>query len=200
MGGVAGTERGDASTGDDLVARAQRGDADAFRQLWTSLQPPVVRYLRMLDGPAADDLAAETWLEVIRHLGRFKGTDAGFRSWVLSIAHHRHLDWRRRQARRPEVRGSEVFEPPPADDAADTAMEHISTHDALAHLAGLPPDQAQAVMLRVVIGLDVASVAAIMNRTPGSVRVLTHRGLRRLDRYLKATVRSGEATGEVRGG
>jgi RNA polymerase sigma-70 factor, ECF subfamily len=200
MRGVAGASAGGGSTGDELVTRAQQGDADAFRQLWTSLQPAVVRYLRMLDGPAAEDLAAETWLEVIRHLGRFRGTEAGFRSWVLSIAHHRHLDWRRRQARRPEVRGSQLYEPPPMDDAADTAMEHISTHDALAQLAGLPPDQAQAVMLRVVIGLDVAAVAGIMNRTPGSVRVLTHRGLRRLDRYLKETARSGEATGDVRGG
>ena len=45
----------------------------------------------------------------------------------------------------------------------------------------LPPDQAEAVMLRIVAGLDVGSVAKIMRRSPGSVRVLSHRGLRRLE-------------------
>ncbi len=171
-----------------LVGRAQQGDVDAFSALWRSLHPAVVRYLRVLDGPAADDLAAETWLEVVRHLHRFVGTDSGFRSWVLSIAHHRHLDWRRRQARRPEIHPADEYLAPPTDDAADTALEHIATDEVLAIIARLPTDQAQAVMLRVVNGLDVAAVAAIMQRTPGAVRVLTHRGLRRLDREVGAAL------------
>ncbi len=179
---------------DELVARAQQGDADAFAALWRSLQPAVVRYLRVLDGPAAEDLAAETWLEVVRHLDRFVGTDAGFRSWVLSIAHHRHLDWRRRQARRPEVHGAEEYDWAPAGDTADAALERLATDEVLSLIARLPADQAQAVMLRVVNGLDVSVVASIMRRTPGAVRVLTHRGLRRLDSFLE----SATALTEVR--
>ena len=42
-------------------------------------------------------------------------------------------------------------------------------------------------MLRVVAGMDVARVAEIMGRTPGSVRVLCHRGLRRLEQRLVAS-------------
>lgn len=44
----------------------------------------------------------------------------------------------------------------------------------------LPSDQAEAVLLRVVADLGVSEVAAIMGRSEGAVRVLVHRGLRRL--------------------
>jgi RNA polymerase sigma-70 factor, ECF subfamily len=49
---------------------------------------------------AAEDVASETWLEVVRGLGQFTGDEAGFRSWGFAIACHRALDDRRRRARR----------------------------------------------------------------------------------------------------
>ena len=52
-------------------------------------------------------------------------------------------------------------------------------------IASLPSDQGEAVILRVVAGLDVSRVATIMGRSPGSVRVLCHRGLRRLEGMLE---------------
>ena len=66
------------------------------------------------------------------------------------------------------------------------AEENCATDAAVALIARLPPDQAEAVMLRIVTGLDVASVARIMRRSPGSVRVLCHRGLRCLEERLEA--------------
>ena len=44
----------------------------------------------------------------------------------------------------------------------------------------LPADQAEVILLRTIAGLDVAQVAEVMGRRPGTVRVLQHRGLRRL--------------------
>jgi RNA polymerase sigma-70 factor (ECF subfamily) len=54
----------------------------------------------------------------------------------------------------------------------------------MALISELAPDQAEAVMLRIVAGMDVGRVAEIMGRTPGSVRVLCHRGLRKLEQRL----------------
>jgi RNA polymerase sigma-70 factor (ECF subfamily) len=48
----------------------------------------------------------------------------------------------------------------------------------------LPPEQAEAVRLRVMAGLDTDQVAEIMGKQPGNVRVLSHRGLRNLARRL----------------
>jgi RNA polymerase sigma-70 factor (ECF subfamily) len=44
----------------------------------------------------------------------------------------------------------------------------------------LSPDQAEVVLLRVLGGLPVAEVAKIVEKKPGTVRVLQHRALRRL--------------------
>jgi RNA polymerase sigma-70 factor (ECF subfamily) len=51
-------------------------------------------------------------------------------------------------------------------------------------VALLPADQAEVVLLRVVGGFDVAEVAVLVGRRPGHVRVLQHRGLRRLAQLL----------------
>ena len=47
-------------------------------------------------------------------------------------------------------------------------------------VASLSADQAEVVLLRVVAGLSVAEVAEIIERSPGAVRMLQHRGLQRL--------------------
>jgi RNA polymerase sigma-70 factor (ECF subfamily) len=65
-------------------------------------------------------------------------------------------------------------------DAADLAIERISTSSAIALLAGLPAIQAEVILLRVVAGLDTEAVAQLVGRSPGAVRVAAHRGLRRL--------------------
>ena len=69
---------------------------------------------------------------------------------------------------------------PAAPDAADLAIERISTRSAIALLAGLPAIQAEVILLRVVAGLDTEAVALLVGRSPGAVRVAAHRGLRRL--------------------
>ncbi len=156
--------------------------------LWHDLQPRLLRYFRVITPRAAEDLASETWLAVVGAIGRFQGSEPAFRAWVFTIARHQVLDWRRRAARRPTqdrpVTG--VAEPLAPDDPAAAAVEGASTRAALALIASLPTDQAEAVALRVVAGLEVSRVAEIMDKQPGTVRVLTHRGLRRLAERLRA--------------
>jgi RNA polymerase sigma-70 factor (ECF subfamily) len=174
-----------------VLKAATRGDEEAFGRLWRDLQPRLLRYFMVAAPAAAEDLASETWLAVVRGLDRFSGNEQAFRAWVFTIARHEVLDWRRRAARRPTedvpVTGLAGLAAP--DDPAATAMEGLSTRAALAVVATLPADQAEAVVLRVVAGLDVNLVAAIMDKRPGTVRVLTHRGLRRLAERLGADAR-----------
>jgi RNA polymerase sigma-70 factor, ECF subfamily len=159
----------------DALRAAQNGDDHGFALLWRSLQPAVLRYLRVVTGDHAEDAASETWLQVIRDLHHFHGDLGAFRGWLFRIARHRGLDERRRQ-RRP----STVAEPHLGADAASEAIEGDGTARALRIIATLPTDQAEAVMLRVVAGLDVATTAHILGKRPGAVRIATMRGLRRL--------------------
>jgi RNA polymerase sigma-70 factor, ECF subfamily len=171
---------------DAILAAAAQGDERAFAILWRDLQPALLRYLRVVAPAVCEDLASETWLEIARGLGRFQGTEAGFRSWLFTVARHRMVDWRRRETRHPAtpLPPEDVPERPGPGDAADTALEAISTRAALALIAELPPDQAEVVTLRVIAGLDVAQVAGIVGKRAGAVRVLAHRGLRRLAERL----------------
>jgi RNA polymerase sigma-70 factor (ECF subfamily) len=182
---------------DDDLAEALKaaadGDEAGFAVLWRSLQPPLLRYLRVVVGDAAEDVASETWLQASRDLPRFDGGPPAFRGWLFRIARHRAIDEQRRAARRPSspVEPFDDAERSGMSDAATGAMESIGTAWALRIIATLPPDQAEAVTLRVVAGLDVATTAQVLGKRPGSVRVATMRGLRRLAAHPDVTAAQG---------
>src|SRR5260370_8473678 len=70
------------------LARAQRGDPDAFRALYRDTQPRLLRYLHALVGDDAEDIASEACLQVARDLHAFHGDYAGFPAWAPPIAPH----------------------------------------------------------------------------------------------------------------
>jgi RNA polymerase sigma-70 factor, ECF subfamily len=174
-----------------VLDAAAAGDEAAFRVLWRDLQPGLLRYLDALAPGAGEDLASETWLRVVDGLARFSGDERAFRGWVFTVARHRAIDrWRRRTRRHDELVPLEALTDLPAlDDPAEAALDAISTQAAVALVATLPREQAEVVLLRVVAGLDVAQVATITGKRPGTVRVLTHRALRRLAQRLDADER-----------
>jgi RNA polymerase sigma-70 factor (ECF subfamily) len=145
----------------------------------------LLRYLRVQGGDGGEDIAAETWLQIVRDLPSFIGTADGFRGWLFTIARHRAIDAARAKAARPVVPVADVSAAgrlPAARSAESEALEQISTDQAIALVASLPSDQAELVALRVIAGLDVGTVAEIVGKSPGAVRVSVHRGLRALSR------------------
>ena len=172
----------------DLLAGAQAGDETAFTAVFRMTQPIVLRYLNALGAAThAEDLAAETWIAALRNLRGFEGDEKAFRSWLLTIARARWVDWLRASARRPEAPYDELPESVARDDVHAVVEQAMTTEAAVALIATLPADQAEIVSLRVIAGLDVADVAAIVDKTPNHVRVLAHRGLRKLADMLPAT-------------
>ena len=166
-----------------VLAAAQEGAQWAIAVLWRDLHPRLLRFLRGLDPFVAEDVEAETWLVAARDLATFRGDEQQFRAWLFTIARNRLIDSRRREARRPSIAMSpeDLREQPADDDPAVTALDVLSADAAVALVREwLPPDQAEVILLRVLGGLDVKEVAAIVGKRPGNVRVLQHRGLRRL--------------------
>lgn len=177
---------------DDLEAvlnAARSGDEEAFRRLYRAQQPILLRYLRVLAGDDAEDIASETWLQIARDLGRFDGNWDGFRGWTATIARHRAMDSLRARRRRPQISTplEELPEQVAGEHTADRALERITTEFAVALIASLPGDQAEAVMLRVVLGLDARTAGRILGKRAGAVRTAAYRGLRELARRLEAT-------------
>ncbi|WP_406862686.1 RNA polymerase sigma factor [Streptomyces sp. HUAS MG47] len=176
------------------VERAQGGDEDAFARAYRLVQPGLLGYVRGLVGEDAEDVASEAWLEIARDLGRFRGDGAGFRGWTATIARHRALDHLRRQRRRPRTAllEQDVLELPGSHDTEDAALESLSTGQALALIRNLPREQAEAVLLRVVVGLDGPAAARVLGKRPGAVRTAGYRGLRKLAGLLAAEPPQGQ--------
>lgn len=175
---------------DDLSLRvegARRGDETEFAALYRAVQPGLLRYLRVLVGEDAEDVASEAWLHIVRDLGSFRGDGNGFRGWAVTIARHRALDHLRHRRRRPAVTvpTEALIDIAGTLDTAIGAGEAISTASALSMIATLPPDQAEAVLLRVVIGLDAETAARVLGKRSGAVRTAAYRGLRRLSQLLE---------------
>jgi len=173
----------------EVLAAAQRGGEAAFSQLWIDGNPALLRYLRVIAPEAADDIAADTWVQVVRALPRFRGGEAAWRAWLFTIARRRAVDASRRRSRRREepLQDISVTLLPTTADAADQAIEHLGTRSAIKLLGELPPLQAEVILLRVVAGMDTDAVARLLGRSPAAVRVAAHRGLRRLAQILAET-------------
>ena len=120
--------------------------------------------------------------------------------WLFRIARHRAIDENRRRAAAPRGARDEIEHGGHAATVRDVALDVIErsgTDWALGLIASLPPDQAEAVILRVVVGLDVANTAQVLGKRPGAVRVAAMRGLRRLAEDPQVRDRGITRTGEV---
>ena len=125
-------------------------------------------------------------LQITKDLASFHGDIDDFRRWTATIARNRALDHLRYRRRRP-VDSSSIDRLPEQlapDDTETAVMGILGTRAAFALIARLPRDQAEIIVLRVVVGLDTAAVAKLLGKRTGAVRTAAHRGLRRLERLL----------------
>ena len=191
-----------------VLTAAQQGDEAAFARLWHDGQPALLRYLHVIAPDGAEDIASETWTQVVRGLTRFRGNEQNWRAWLFTTARRRVIDQTRQLMRRPTISLEALPDLALADlrglrspDAADLALENLATQAAMEVIARLPPLQAEVIMLRVVAGLDTETVGLLLGRSPGAIRIAAHRGLHRLASLLAeaADERSGSAERDQHG-
>jgi len=178
---------------DAVLDAAKAGKETAFEALYLELNPRLLRYFTYQAPGVAEDLASETWIGVARNLGSFTGGEDAFRGWVFQIADRRLVQhWRDLRRRPPAQADPEAMAGHPGGD--DPAAETVASASALEAIRRitevLSADQAQVVLLRVLGGLSVDQVAEVLDHRPGTVRVLQHRALRKLEKldFLLADV------------
>ncbi|MFE6165555.1 RNA polymerase sigma factor [Streptomyces sp. NPDC056486] len=154
------------------VAAAQEGDEAAFCMLYRSLHPQLLLYTHALVGPAlADGVQSRSWEYIARNLAKFQGDGADFRGWCALVVRTRALEHPCRNDRRP----------PDGDEATRPAERALSL------IARLPQEQAEALLLLVVVRLDLRQAAAVLGRRTRTVRAAAHRGMRGLAKLLGDT-------------
>jgi len=187
-----------------LLERVGQDDEGAFAALVERTGPRLLRFaLRMLEGDrgAAEDLVQDTYLRVwqARHRWRPEApTDAVAESYLLTIVSRLCLNRRRSLSRRP----AETPLPEPDDEAEGTmrdggsppssGLERRRFRGAIATaLAGLPPQQRVALLLRAMEGLRYREIAAILETSPGAVESLLVRARNRLREELSTWLGAG---------
>src|SRR5947208_16308467 len=116
---------------DILVARAKSGDLEALEALYRAFETPVYNLaLRILRSPEdAEDVLQETFLEVVRSIGQYRG-EGHLWGWIRRIAASKAL----MRIRRDQVRATESLDEEPgkpvmhigANLDLERAFEHLS--------------------------------------------------------------------------
>jgi RNA polymerase sigma-70 factor (ECF subfamily) len=166
---------------DEVVQEAVSGSPLAFRELYDSLAPKVLGYLRGRGVEDAEGLTSEVFLAVYPRLADLTGGAAGLRTLVFSVAHARAVDDARRRSRQPaSLSYDPEFDGRTIDSAEHQAVVSIEAERALELMSRLNDDQRTVVMLRIIGDLSLAQTAEVTGKTVASVKQLQRRGLVRL--------------------
>ncbi|MGH8774179.1 MAG: RNA polymerase sigma factor [Jiangellaceae bacterium] len=172
---------------DELVRRAHEGDGVAFGRLFDRFHVPVLRYLvaRVADRTAAEDMAAEVFVEVAQRLPRFRGDGGQFGRWLFTIARHDIVDVRRAARRHTVLPVAQVPDQVAGTDVSDEVVRRLEGQRLARALRNLTNDQRDVVVLKFAAGLSNPEVAAVLDKPVGAVKSLQHRGLMALRRALE---------------
>jgi RNA polymerase sigma-70 factor (ECF subfamily) len=172
----------------DLVARATAGDAGAQRALFERERSRVHGLLYRVVGTNAhmDDLIQDTFLEVFRSLGSFRG-ESSLRTWIDRCAVRVAYAYFRRKARTPPLEAVQDFG---AD--APSAEERTSLREAVrrlyAELDRLEPRQRMAFSLFAIENRSLREVADVMESSLATAKIRVWRARRALERRAKKDV------------
>jgi RNA polymerase sigma-70 factor (ECF subfamily) len=169
-----------------LLHAASRGDDDAFAVFYRRHLPGVTRFhLRRTGRPElAFDLTAETFAAVVVGLPTFDEARGPATAWLYGIALNKLRESLRRGRVEDRARRDLGLDPVQLEDAGFARVEEqASRADEAAlreALEGLPDDQRDAVLARVVEERPYEEIARELQCSPSVVRQRVHRGLRRL--------------------
>jgi RNA polymerase sigma-70 factor (ECF subfamily) len=172
----------------ELVGRAQRGDGDAFAQLYDLYAKKIHSYLRYhLNGKVdlAEDLAADVFVKAMEKIGSYQFSGVPFSAWLYRIAHNHLIDYLRAL---PKKQGVPLDECNGVDDpSAERALSDTLTQQQLkGALTGLTQEQRQVIVLRFLEDRSIADTARLMSKNEDAIKQLQVRALRNMRRALTA--------------
>jgi RNA polymerase sigma factor (sigma-70 family) len=170
-------------TDPDLVARAKRGDTEAYEELVRMHQGIAFRtaYLVTQSAPEAEEAAQEAFVKAYRALGRFRA-GAPFRPWLLRIVTNEARNRRRSEGRREALTlraaGASSGDAAPSPEAALLSAER--REGLLEAVNRLQEKDRLAIACRYFLDLSEAETAAALGWRRGTVKSRLSRALERL--------------------
>ena len=171
----------------DLICRAARGDAEAFRQLVEAYQTPAYRLAARMCGPdSAEDVTQEAFLAAWRALPEFRG-DCRFSTWLYRLVSKAAIDCLRREKKHRDTGDVDDLELPDGGPSPQEQAERSDTRDAVRRaLDRLSPEHRQVLLLRFMQELDYGEIARALNVSEGTVKSRINRAKSKLREVLAA--------------
>ena len=167
-------------------AAARAGEGWALAELFRDLHPRIRRYLTSFAPAVADDVASDTWVDVVRSLDRFRGDASDLRALAFSFARTRLSEVRDMTPLDEDLMASLEATPwidaPSSTPAADLdrVASALDTDAALERVMALPVEHAEVILLRVLGGLSIDEVAATVGKPARAVRSIERDALQHL--------------------
>ena len=175
-----------------LVELAQKGDGEAFGQLYDAYSDTVYRYIyyRVSNRPLAEDLTSETFLRALRRISTFTWQGRDFGAWLVTIARNLVADHFKSSRYRLEVPTGEMLDSDETESSPEeSVLAYLSNKALLDAVRQLNSQQQECVTLRFLHGLSVAETAKIMGKNDGAIKTLQYRAIRTLARMLPVDLR-----------
>jgi RNA polymerase sigma-70 factor (ECF subfamily) len=199
---------------DRLVEGLRAGDEGTFRTLVERYHASMVRLSRLYvpSREVAEDVAQQTWLGVLKGIGRFEGRSS-LRTWLFGILLNQAKTAGHRERRSipfssawsPDVEGSEPSVDPdrflPPDDESPRLWASLprrwdgipedrllsgETREVIERtVASLPPAQREVITMRDVLGWSSADTCNALRLSETNQRVLLHRARAKVRRALE---------------
>lgn len=171
----------------DLICRATRGDAEAFRQLVEAYQTPAYRLAARMCGPdSAEDVTQEAFLAAWRALPEFRG-DCRFSTWLYRLVSNAAIDCLRREKKHRDTGDVDDLELPDGGPSPQEQAERSDTRDAVRRaLDRLSPEHRQVLLLRFMQELDYGEIARALDVSEGTVKSRINRAKSKLREVLAA--------------
>ncbi len=179
-----------------LVERAGRGDQRAIGRLYDAYVAPLYRFClaRVGNETDAEDLTEEIFLKVMRAVGGFewrplplgeRGEERSpFRAWIFRIARNHVVSHYRRTASRPTAGEVPEWIQDESRGPAEMAELAMTVDEVFQAVEQLPQAQREVILLRFGSGLSVAETAEALDKNQTNVKVLQHKGVKKLKEIL----------------
>jgi RNA polymerase sigma-70 factor, ECF subfamily len=176
----------DPKTEQKLIQAAQRGDEQAFGELYNAYVHDIYRYIFYRVGHAelAQDLTAEVFLRAVEGLVRFQDRQVPLLAWLYRIAHARVVDHYRHAQRVGQEDDIESVDLTVDEDLDSDLMITYQQQQIRAAIYKLPTDQQQVIVLRFIEGYNIQQTADALGKTPGAVKMIQRRALQAMNMEL----------------
>ncbi|MEK7649130.1 MAG: RNA polymerase sigma factor [Patescibacteria group bacterium] len=172
-----------------LLYRVRRGDAEAFSPLYDQYIDKIYRfvYLKVATPQDAEDITAETFLKVWHYIRDGKKVQY-FQALLYRTARNLVVDFYRRKGVAPvSIEETEIVVADRSDLTLEEKMDlKLDLNKIEESLRQLKDAYREVIVLHFLNELSIKEIAAILESSPGAVRVLLHRGVKALRKMIDA--------------